>query len=337
MENGEMGKSADKKHENKTIGIIMALTGGILWGCSGVMGSYLFEHNGFDAKLLVTCRLMFAGLVTVLFITLKSGKQVFRIFRDRRSFRDEIIFSFIGMLPCQLVYFLAVQVSNPSTATVLQGSAPILVLLFYIFVDKRMPSRIEVLVLVLVMTGAFLITTHGNLNSLAISRPALIFGFGAALSAAIYNVQPGRILARYGAGPVTGWAMLISGICMIPFSHFWDAPVHMDVKGWLCFLGVIIFGTVIAQAAYMEGVRILGAVQGSLFETVEPVVSTILTVAALGMTLTLFDYTGTVLILFGVILLALFGRRRSVSADAEDEAVEKMIIEGQKSHSKEEN
>ncbi len=332
-----MGKSADKKHENKTIGIIMALTGGILWGCSGVMGSYLFEHNGFDAKLLVTCRLMFAGLVTVLFIALKSGKQVFRIFRDRRSFRDEIIFSFIGMLPCQLVYFLAVQVSNPSTATVLQGSAPILVLLFYIFVDKRMPSRIEVLVLVLVMTGAFLITTHGNLNSLAISRPALIFGFGAALSAAIYNVQPGRILARYGAGPVTGWAMLISGICMIPFSHFWDAPVHMDVKGWLCFLGVIIFGTVVAQAAYMEGVRILGAVQGSLFETVEPVVSTILTVAALGMTLTLFDYTGTVLILLGVILLALFGRSRSVSADAEDEAVEKMIIEEQKSHSKEEN
>jgi drug/metabolite transporter (DMT)-like permease len=337
MENGEMGKSADKKHENKTIGIIMALTGGILWGCSGVMGSYLFEYNGFDAKLLVTCRLMFAGLVTVLFIALKSGKQVFSIFRDRRSFRDEIIFSFIGMLPCQLVYFLAVQVSNPSTATVLQGSAPILVLLFYIFVDKRMPSRIEVLVLVLVMTGAFLITTHGNLNALAISRPALIFGFGAALSAAIYNVQPGRILARYGAGPVTGWAMLISGICMIPFSHFWDAPVHMDVKGWLCFLGVIIFGTVVAQAAYMEGVRILGAVQGSLFETVEPVVSTILTVAALGMTLTLFDYTGTVLILLGVILLALFGRRRSVSADAEDEAVEKMIIEGQKSHGKEEN
>lgn len=325
-----MGKSAEMKHSSKKIGIFMALTGGILWGCSGVMGSYLFEHNGFDAKLLVTYRLLLAGLVTVLYIALKSGKKVFSIFRDRRSFRDEIIFSFIGMLPCQLVYFLAVQVSNPSTATVLQGSAPILVLLFYVFIDKRMPSRIEVLVLLLVMTGAFLITTHGNLNSLAITRLALIFGFGAALSAAIYNVQPGHILARYGAGPVTGWAMLISGICMIPFSHFWDAPVHMDVKGWLCFLGVIIFGTVVAQAAYMEGVRILGAVQGSLFETVEPVVSTILTVAALGMTLTLFDYAGTVLILLGVILLALFGHRRSVPANAEDEAAEEKIIEGQK-------
>ena len=99
----------------------------------------------------------------------------------------------------------------------------------------------------------------------------------------------------------------------------------MDRTGWLCFIGVIVFGTIIAQAAYMEGVRILGAVQGSLFETIEPVVSTLLTVAVLGMSLTMSDYAGTVLILLGVILLALFGRRRTVSATDEDIAAEQIL------------
>lgn len=303
----------------------MALIGGTMWGCSGVMGSYLFAHNGFDARILVTARLTISGFVTILYLLLRTGSHTFDVFRDRRSLMEEIIFSFIGMLPCQLVYFLAVQVSNPSTATVLQGSAPVLVLLFYVLVDRQHPTRVEVLVLVMVLTGAFLIATHGNIHALAISRPALIFGLGAALSAAIYNVQPGRILGRFGAGSVTGWAMLISGVCMVPFSHFWDASVRMDQTGWLCFLGIIIFGTIVAQAAYMEGVRILGAVQGSLFETIEPVVSTLLTVAVLGMSLTMSDYAGTVLILLGVILLALFGRRRTISASDEDIAAEQIL------------
>lgn len=314
-----------RSRDNKILGVFMALTGGIMWGCSGVMGSYLFSHNGFDAKLLVTARLTISGLVTVLYLLFRSGRHAFDIFRDRRSRTEEIVFSFIGMLPCQLVYFLAVQVSNPSTATVLQASAPVLILLFYVIADHRMPSKVEALVLLMVMAGVLLITTHGDFGSLAITRPALIFGLGAALSAAIYNVQPGRILTRFGAGSVTGWAMLISGICIVPFSHFWDAPVHLNRTGWLCFLGIIIFGTIVAQAAYMEGVRILGAVQGSLFETVEPVVSTLLTVAALGMSLTVSDYAGTILILLGVILLALFGQRRTVHADPEDMETEEVL------------
>ncbi len=303
----------------------MALTGGAMWGCAGVMGSYLFAHNGFDARVLVTARLTISGFVTVLYLLARTGRNAFGVFRSRRSRFEEILFAFIGMLPCQFVYFLAVQVSNPSTATVLQSSAPVLVLLFYVAVDRRRPSGVEVLVLIMVLSGAFLIATHGNIYALAISRPALIFGLGAALSAAIYNVQPGRILEQFGAGSVTGWAMLISGIVMVPFSHFWDAQIRMDRTGWLCFIGVIVFGTIIAQAAYMEGVRILGAVQGSLFETIEPVVSTLLTVAVLGMSLTMSDYAGTVLILLGVILLALFGRRRTVSATDEDIAAEQIL------------
>ena len=129
--------------------------------------------------------------------------------------------------------------------------------------------------------------------------------------------------------------MLISGICMVPVSHFWNADVHLDLTGWFCFLGIIIFGTIVAQAAYMEGVRILGAVQGSLFETVEPVVSTLLTVAVLGTVLTIPDYAGTVLILLGVILLAMFGRRRTVPADSEEASAEQLASAGQNKKCKE--
>ncbi len=289
----------------------MALTGGTLWGCSGVMGSYLYTHNGFDAKLLVTARLLFGGLITLMILFAHSGGTAFDVFRDRRSGMHEIMFAFLGMLPTQLVYFIAIQLSNPSTATVLEASAPIIVLLFYLVVDRRVPAKIEVFVLCIVLVGVFLITTHGDIGSLAITVPALIAGIGSAVFAAVYNIMPIKLLDEFGSGAITGWAMLIAGIGLCPFSHFWDAPIHMDTKGWLCLIGVVIFGTVVAQGAYLEGVRILGAVQGSLFETIEPVVAAFLTVVALGVTLTMADFVGTAMILLGIILLSLFGHTRT--------------------------
>lgn len=292
----------------------MALTGGVLWGCSGIMGSYLFTHNGFNAMLLVTIRLVSAGLIILITMFIKERGATFAILKNRRDLIQEIVFAFIAVMPCQLVYFIAVEVSNPSTATVLQSSAPIFVMLFYLLIDKRKPAKVEVVVLIAVMIGVLMISTHGDFGTLAITKIALVCGLGAALTAAIYNILPGNLLRKYGSASVTGWGMLISGIPMIPILRFTPAKVDMNITGWLCLTGVVILGTVIAQFAYLEGVRVLGAVQGSLFETVEPVVSTLLTVAVLHMTLTNADYIGTALILFGVITLALFGTRRSVKA-----------------------
>ena len=46
---------------------------------------------------------------------------------------------------CQMTYFLAIQESNPGTATVIQYSAPILIMVFFVLVEKRFPKKEEVL------------------------------------------------------------------------------------------------------------------------------------------------------------------------------------------------
>ena len=79
-------------------------------------------------------RLAISGLVTVLYLCFEPGADR-SISSGTGVSESRKCFSFIGMLPCQLVYFIAVQVSNPSTATVLQSSAPVLILLFYMVVD----------------------------------------------------------------------------------------------------------------------------------------------------------------------------------------------------------
>ena len=63
------------------------------------------------------------------------------------------------------------------TATVLQYSAPVFIMFFCIFVEKRIPKVIEMIVLIAVICGVFLLATHGNVHNLAITDQALFWGF----------------------------------------------------------------------------------------------------------------------------------------------------------------
>ena len=78
---------------------------------------------------------------------------------------NQLIFGMIGMAMCQMTYFLAIQESNPGTATVIQYSAPILIMVFFVLVEKRFPKKEEVLVLAAVIVGIFLLATHGSIKN----------------------------------------------------------------------------------------------------------------------------------------------------------------------------
>ena len=100
------------------------------------------------------------------------------------------------MAMCQMTYFLAIQESNPGTATVIQYSAPILIMVFFVLVEKRFPKKEEVLVLATVIVGIFLLATHGSIKNLVITNAALFWGLLSAFAFAVYNVQPKKLFRR---------------------------------------------------------------------------------------------------------------------------------------------
>lgn len=105
-----------------------------------------------------------------------------------------ILFAALGMLACQLTYFLCVQYSNPATATVLQYTSPVMIMLLCLFLDRKLPRIIDIIVLIAVVVGVFLMSTHGNIHSLAISQKALILGITTAITVVFYTVWPVRLV-----------------------------------------------------------------------------------------------------------------------------------------------
>lgn len=296
-----MGKR-ENDMEKKT-GYILTVFGAVCWAFSGACGQYLFQHRGLDADWLVSVRLTMAGLLLVIYSLGRMRGGAVQVFRSRRSVGALIVFAVFGMAMCQYSYFRSIELSNAATATTLQYTGPALVLLWLALREKRMPTRKELIAVVCAMGGAFLLATHGDLSQLALSPKALFWCVLAAVSVAVYSVQPRGLIAQYGTMPVTGFGMLIGGLGLCIIFKPWHIVGQWDIGTVLGMLYIILFGTICAFCCYLEGVRRIGAAKGSILASVEPVASTVLSVFWLGVPLGGMDFAGCALIVAAMILL----------------------------------
>lgn len=170
--------------------------------------------------------------------------------------------------------------------------------------DKRMPRPKELIAVACAMAGAFVLATHGDPSQLALSGTALLWCVLAAVSVAVYSVQPRGLIARFGTLPITGFGMLLGGLMLCVVFKPWHVVGRWDgvtVLGMAC---IIIFGTIVAFSCYLEGVRRIGAAKGSILSAIEPVASTVLSVFWLGVPLGGMDFAGMAMIVAAIVLLA---------------------------------
>lgn len=286
-------------------GIIITIIGASCWGISGCFGQFLFEEKGIKTEWLVSLRLVFAGMLLLLIGFIKDKKNNLSIFKDKKDLFQLIIFSFLGMLVCQYTYFAAIQYSNAGTATVLQSTSQVIILIVLCVREKRIPNKLEGIAILGVSIGVFLLATHGNINNLIITKNALIYGIGAAIGAVLYNILATDILNKHGVYQVVGYGMLISGVAFNLLIRPWNYNISFDFEMILALLGVIIIGTAISFSCYLKGVSIIGPLTGSILGNIEPVVAIIVAVLFLNSSFDFIDFLGFTFILGTVIFLSL--------------------------------
>lgn len=75
----------------KAQGVIMTLTGGILWGLCGSCGQFLFQYKEATSNWLVPIRLMGAGILILFLLAIKNKKKYWQYGKNRG---EEEIFLF---------------------------------------------------------------------------------------------------------------------------------------------------------------------------------------------------------------------------------------------------
>lgn len=290
------------KHSYK-FGVFCTLLGGILWGFSGACGQFLFTQKGISSDFLVPFRLLISGILMLIFFAYKQKFQIFRIFKNPKDIFILLLYAIIGLGLCQYTYFYGIELSNAAVATVIQYSAPAMILVFVAIKNKKMPKFVEILALFCAIFGVFLLATHGNLHTLIISEKALIVCFICAFAAVLYNLIPTSINKKYSVAYCLAWGLFLAGIFAIIIFRVWEQKFIYDFGGLLAFFVIVFFGTIAAFSLYMTGVFIIGASRASVLACVEPVSAAFFAFFWLKTELIWMDFLGFILILFCAFLL----------------------------------
>ena len=182
-----------------------------------------------------------------------------------------LLFAILGMMAVQYTYLVAISFTNSGTATVLQYIGPAFVLLYVCLRNRRWPHWRELVSLIAIMIGVFLIATHGDIGNLVISQLGLIWGIASAIFLAVHDVMPVKLIQRWGSLPVTAWAMFLGGIALAIITRPFDYVPTINVDTVLTFSGLIIIGTVFGFTAFLTGVSHIGPVKASLVCCIEPI------------------------------------------------------------------
>lgn len=293
-----MGQSTMKK------GIIFTLLGATCWGLSGVLGEYLLNISKIDPVWIIANRLFFSGIAMVAILLIKDKKNLVRVFSNKIDILKLLNFSFFGLLICQGTFFLTIKYTNAGMATVIQYIGPVIIMLYYCVIGRRWPLPREVIAIVVSLFGTVLIATHFDFSKLNISTLGLFWGLLSAFGLASYNIFSISLTTKYGVMTIMAWGLLFSGIVVYFLTGSYYIPDNFKFIDFICMSGVVLIGTIMSFSLYLEGVRLIGAVTGSIIGCFEPIAAIIFSFLLLGTTFGTIDLIGAAFILSAVIVLS---------------------------------
>lgn len=286
-------------------GILLALLAGILWGITGPLGQFLFDEKTITPEWLVTCRLIVSGTVILLGMFVKRRWEIFTIWKDKKDAVHMVIYSVVGMMAVQYSFFVAVEASNGGTATVLQYTNPVMIILYLALFQKVRPKSKEVVAVLLALAGIFLLSTNGNLHTLVITPKGLFMGLLCAVFTCFYSMLPRRLMEKYDEVMVCGWSMFIGGIVLAIWKNPWKIGAGADYQVWGLFGMLVLFGTVIPFIASLKAIMLSGPMYANVLASIEPVVAFFLTFLFLGTTFGGFEILGFGCIILTIVMLSL--------------------------------
>ena len=267
------------------LGYATTVVAALCWGASGVSADYLMERHGIELSLVSFFRMFTAGILTLGFALARARRvtpQHRALVSSARNWRSLLVYALFGLAACQISYMGVIRASNAGTGTVLEYLGLILIVVWVCLSHRRWPRASEAIAILLALTGTFLLSTHGSLDTLTLTPTTLAWGAIAALTLATYTLLPARLIAAYGAELVVGYGLLIAGAAVGLAGRVWRYSITWTPDVIAAMTVTVVLGTAVAFTAYLWGVDRIGPVRASLVGSLEPIAATGLSALVMG-------------------------------------------------------
>ena len=293
-------------HYQKKIvkGTLYSLLSGLIWGICGILGEYFFTHYPVSSGWITSMRLLVAGSLVLGLSAFQLRTRLLDIWRDKKNYLSFLAYAILGIFSVQFFFYLCVEYSNATTATILQFISPVFILFYNRIIYQKKASITAVIYVLIAMLGVFLMATKGDLSQLSMTPLALVTGLLSAVGVMFNVILPQRFARRYGFVPTVGWGMILAGL----FSNFlypiYRISFQVDLVSVLICLTIAVFGTAFAFFLSMKAVSLVSPLVVSVVSASEPLSSALLSVLFLGLVMDGFLALAMVLIIVPMIFLS---------------------------------
>ena len=324
-------------------GVSCALAGATLWGFSGACIQFLAENYEISSAFISAVRAGVAALLFAVFVFATRREALLSLWGSP-AVRPTLVLFGVGLYLSQITYAVSVALTNAGTATVLQATCTVFVMLFTCARARRLPRGADFAGLVCAMAAAALIATQGDWGVIVLPVAGLVWGVVNALSEALYIMAPQRLYDRWDRPTVIACGMVIGGLVAVLvwlageavvsllaappagfgsvgsvladiFGHGDGLIPSMDAAGWLALVGGVgVLGTFAAFGMFLYGVSLVGSVKGSLLGVAEPAGAMVIAAVWLRTPFSAADWAGLALMAAMIALVSLSGQKKPAPA-----------------------
>lgn len=129
-------------HYQKKIvkGTVYSLLSGLIWGICGILGEYFFTHYPVSSGWITSMRLLVAGSLVLALSAFQLRSRLLDIWRDKKNYLPFLAYAILGIFSVQFFFYLCVEYSNATTATILQFISPVFILFYNRIVYQKKAS-----------------------------------------------------------------------------------------------------------------------------------------------------------------------------------------------------
>ena len=304
-------------------GFAIALTGTVIWSTTGPIISYLSKHYQLPSLVLAFWRDLFVSFGMLVGLSL-FNRALFRLDRRHWGF---MTFYGLTLAIFNSMWTFSVQYNGAAVATVMAFSSPAMTAILSRVILKERFSPIKIFSILLSLSGIVFVSGAYDPSAWNLNPLGIIFGLLSGLMFAIYNLEGKHASDTH----INSWTALLYSFSAATFFLFFfnignnlflaQKPALADLmwlgnsaSGWglLFFLGVA--PTLGGFGLYTLSIRYLSPTVSNLIATLEPVFTAVWAYVFLSEQLNNPQLAGSLLLLFGVLLLRI-GDKELISSE----------------------
>ena len=261
---------------NKNVqGHLFALTANVMWGLMAPIGKFALQE--FSALSVTTFRMV--GAAAAFWILSIFCKQEYVNHKDMLKIFFASLFALVFN---QGVFIFGLSLTSPIDASIVTTTLPIITMIVAAIYLKEPVTNKKVLGIFVGAMGALILIlgsqTSGNGNS---SIWGDLLCLLAQLSFSIYLTVFKGLTQQYSAITINKWMFIYASMCYIPFSYHDVAAIQWTEISTAALLQVgyvVVGGSFFAYICIMTAQRLLRPTVVSMYNYMQPIVASIVTV-----------------------------------------------------------